>query len=271
MTAFEGLRRHAGPQDLRPLVLALKAGKADVGLRAVQALEELAPKDDQAMARLVGALEEKAPEVRRAALGSLEKVHGTDSPEASLTALGVPHADLRRLALVRLFQRQLLHDPRVQAALRWRGEDADPEVRRVAFLLSLYTREKLLTALRPRDPELDRQLTELESGTLPEMTAAEEKEAPTEETPATPQGPSAPAAGVLGELTRNVVLARLDELERQGTIPAPLLQRMRQLLQGSAAFPASFLNTIRTQIEAQAGGRQEPEEEEPEEDEPEES
>ncbi len=180
VTAYDGLRRHAGPRDLRPLVLALKAGKADVGLRAVQALEELAPKDDQAMARLVGALGEKVPEVRRAALGSLEKVHGTDSPQASLTALGAPHADLRRLALVRLFQRKLLHDPRVQAALRWRGEDQDPEVRRVAFLLSLYTREKLLQALRPGDPELDRQLTELESGTLPEMATAEEKEAPAE-------------------------------------------------------------------------------------------
>src|SRR5262249_1479977 len=50
VAAFEGLRRHAGPKDLRPMLLALKAGKADVGQRAVQALEPLAPKDDQAMA-----------------------------------------------------------------------------------------------------------------------------------------------------------------------------------------------------------------------------
>jgi ParB family chromosome partitioning protein len=164
VTAFEGLRRHAGPRDLRPLVLALKADKADVGVRAVEALEGLAPKDDQAMARLAGALQSQVPEVRRAALASLEKVHAPDSPEASLTALGSPHADLRRLALLRLFQRGLLHDPRAQAALRWRGDDGDPEVRRVAFLLSLYTREKLLRALRPRDPELNRQLTELEAG-----------------------------------------------------------------------------------------------------------
>ncbi len=276
VTAFDGLRRHAGPQDLRPLMLALKAGKADVGLRAVQALEELAPRDDQAMARLVGALEERVADVRRAALVSLEKVHGADSPEASLTALGVPHADLRRLALVRLFQRKLLHDPRAQAALRWRGEDQDPEVRRVAFLLSLYTRERLIQALRPRDPELDRQLTELELGTLPEMAVAEEKVAPTEEgptppeeTPAQPQETSTPAAGVLGELTRDVVLARLEELGRQGTLPAPLLQRMRQLLQRSAVFPASFLNMIRAQIEAHAGrgqvSEEDPEDEEPEE------
>ena len=160
--AFDGLRRHAGPGDLRPLALALKADKADVGVRAVQALEELAGKDDQALARLTGALQSAVAEVRKAALAGLEKVHGADSPEASLTALAAPHADVRRLALVRLFERKLLHDARVQSALRWRGDDPDPEVRRVAFLLSLHTRERLLRALRERDPELNRQLAELE-------------------------------------------------------------------------------------------------------------
>src|SRR5262249_24761166 len=52
--------------------------------------------------------------------------------------------------------------PQVQAALRWRSEDADADVRRTAFLLSLYTRERLAKALRERDAELDRQLVELE-------------------------------------------------------------------------------------------------------------
>src|SRR5262249_50903842 len=109
--AFEGLRRHAGPKDLRPLGLALKVDKADVGVRAVQALEGLAGADDQAMARLMGALQSAVPEVRQAALASLEKIHGPKSPEASLIALGASHADLRRLALVRLFERKLLDDP----------------------------------------------------------------------------------------------------------------------------------------------------------------
>ena len=72
-------------------------------------------------ARLTGALESAVPEVRQASLASLEKVHGADSPEASLTALGVKHADLRKLALLRLYQRGLLHDPRAEAALRWRA------------------------------------------------------------------------------------------------------------------------------------------------------
>jgi ParB family chromosome partitioning protein len=185
--AFDGLCRHAGPSDIRPLVLALKAEKADIGVRAVRALEGLAPRDDQAQARLVGALSAATAEVRRAALASLETIHGPDSPEASLTALGTPHADLRRLALLRLYQRRLLHDPRVQSALRWRGEDQDPEVRRVAFLLALCTREKLLRALRERDAELNRQIGDLESGTLETAGAT------------APTG-SAGKGGVLGKL-----------------------------------------------------------------------
>jgi ParB family chromosome partitioning protein len=233
--AFEGLRRHAGPNDLRPLVLALQAEKADVGQRAVQALEALAPKDDQALARLVEALEAKTPEVRRAALASLEKVHGPDSPEASLTALNGTHADVRRLALVRLFQRQLLHDPRVQAALRWRGEDSDPEVRRMAFLLSLHTREKLLQALRQRDPELQRQLAELESGTLPALE---------EPPPAEPSSPLAAAAvpamhGVLEALYHRMaemygvavdqLRARLQELGANPDDPHAVMMSLAKL------------------------------------------
>ena len=183
LLAFDGLRRHAGPGDLRPLALAIKTGKPDVGIRAVQALEALALKDDQAMAQLTGALHSEVVEVRRAALTSLENVYGSRSPEASLIAFGAPHADLRRLALLRLLQRGLLHDLRVQAALRWRGEDADAEVRRVAFLLSLFSRAKLLNALRERDPELQRQLGELEE-TAPTATSA----------PASPQAAPPPPA-----------------------------------------------------------------------------
>jgi ParB family chromosome partitioning protein len=249
LAAFDGLRRHAGPTDLRPLVLALKVGKADVGQRAVQALEELAPKDDQALARLAEALNEKTPEVRRAALASLEKVHGADSPEASLTALSSEHADMRRLALVRLYQRKLLHDPRVQAALRWRGEDQDAEVRRVAFLLSLYTREKLLQALRRRDTDLHRQLTELESGTLPEMVAATPAKAA-----ARPEQPTAPAAAPTGVPDFDSLVARMEQLAQQGAVPAQFQQYLQRLkaMRGHLAGQPAILQMIMGQIEGLA-------------------
>jgi ParB family transcriptional regulator, chromosome partitioning protein len=162
VASFEGLRKHLGADDLRPLDLALKADKADVGRLAVRALAPLAARDDQALARLVAALDAKTWEVRQEALAVLEKVHDAHSPEASLTALQSKYSDLRRLALVRLYQRKLLGDASVRSALRRAAEDADPEVRRTAFLLSLHTREPLLRALRERDPDLQRQLSELE-------------------------------------------------------------------------------------------------------------
>jgi ParB family chromosome partitioning protein len=163
VASLDGLRRHLGADDLRPIDLALKTERADIGKLAVQALEKLAQRDDQALTRLTATLDVTTPEVRQAALTSLEKAFDAKSPEADLVGLGSKHADVRRLALVRLFQRQLLQNPKVQSALRWRGGDADAEVRRTAFLVSLYLRLKLVQTLRERDAELQRQLVELEN------------------------------------------------------------------------------------------------------------
>jgi ParB family chromosome partitioning protein len=163
VAAFKGLCQHLGEEDLRPIDLALKAEVADVGRLAVRALEKLAPRDDQAMSRLMDALNVKTREVRQAAMFSLEKLHPGESPEANLIALASTHGDLRRLTLIRLFQRKMLNDARVQSVLRWRLEDSQPEVRQTAFLLSLYTRVKLVEALRRLDPELQRLLAEIEA------------------------------------------------------------------------------------------------------------
>ncbi|AGA27678.1 HEAT repeat domain-containing protein [Singulisphaera acidiphila] len=177
LAALEGLRRHLGEADLRPLDLALKVEKANVGCEAVRALETLAKQDDRAFARLLETLNASPAEVRQAALASLETVYDAKSPEASLVALNSKYADVRRLAIIRLFQRGLLQDQGVQTALHRRGEDVDPEVRRTAFLLLLSTRESLLEALRRRDPDLQRQLLELE-GAPAEEEPAEKKAKP---------------------------------------------------------------------------------------------
>jgi ParB family chromosome partitioning protein len=164
VAAFTGLRGHLGGSSLKPIDLALAAEKADVGRLAVEELQGLAAHDDQALARLADALEAKTPEVRLAAVVALEAVHEPGTAASNLAALGSKHSDVRRAALVRLFRRDLLGDPAVGPALHRRLEDADPEVRRAAFLLTLYTRPRLLQALRARDPELQRQLLELEGG-----------------------------------------------------------------------------------------------------------
>jgi ParB family chromosome partitioning protein len=163
VAALHGLRRHLGQDHLRPLELALKVEKVRVGEAAVEGLQGLAAQDDQALARLTEALDHKVPQVRLAALAAMEKVYGADSPEANLLALNSRHADVRRVTLVRLFQRQMARRPRVQAALRWRLEDQDADVRKTAYLVSLYTRPRLVAALRSCDRELRRQLTELET------------------------------------------------------------------------------------------------------------
>ena len=163
IASFQGLRKHLGENNLRPLTLALRTAKVEIGRLAVQALEGLAKTDDQALELLTRALNAQTLEVRQAALDALERVYPPDSPAADLVALGVTQSDLRRLALVRLFQRGMVKLAEVQIALRRRCEDEDPDVRRTAFLVSLFTRDRLVSALRARDPELHRQLVELET------------------------------------------------------------------------------------------------------------
>jgi ParB family chromosome partitioning protein len=161
LAALAGLRAHEGEASLRPLELALGAQKRDVGAAAVSALTALATGDDQAMARLVQALDEDPFEVRQAALAGLEELFPTPSAEAEIIALRSVRPDLRRLALVRCFQRKLLGAPEVLAALRRHEGDADADVRRAAFLVSLMTRPALAEALGARDRDLGQKLGEL--------------------------------------------------------------------------------------------------------------
>jgi ParB family chromosome partitioning protein len=241
VAAFQGLRKHLGEQDLRPLDLALQTGKADVGKLAVAALEKLASRDDQALARLLSALDSGTPEVRRAALTSLENVHDSASPEANLLGLNSRHADVRRLALIRLFQRKLLQQAGVQAALRRRAEDSDPEVRRTAYLLSLYTRDRLVKTMRSRNPELNRQLVELESlgqGELPKEDAtpsAQRSEEPV----------FTKIASQIKELTRRLVVGPYDPADLAEADYDPLLQATASRALDTCLRGASGLATLR--------------------------
>lgn len=170
--AFLGLFRPLKP-DFGPIDLALKTGQADVGTLAVKALEPLAKTDDQALTRLVDALNAPTWDVRKTALESLEAVFDKNSPQASLTALGSKHGDVRARALTRAFERGLLSDPAVQSAIRRRLEDEDTGVRKVAFLLSVASHSQLALVLRAADTELNRQLNELEKAERSDRAAPE--------------------------------------------------------------------------------------------------
>ncbi|MEO9068315.1 MAG: HEAT repeat domain-containing protein, partial [Caldimonas sp.] len=169
MAALAGLRTLEGPGSLRILDLALAAQKRDVGVAAVEALSELARKDDLAFARLTAALGNNPREVRLAALVALEALHPAKSPEAELVALRAKQPDIRRTALVRFYQRDMLDTAEVQAALRRFSADADASVRQAAFLVSLLATPKLAAALRFRDKQVHRLLHDIESA--PDPTA----------------------------------------------------------------------------------------------------
>jgi ParB family chromosome partitioning protein len=179
LAALAGLRAIEGKASLRPLELALGKRKRDLGVAAVTALAELAPGDETAMARLVAALDEDPVEVRAAAVAALEAIHdaraGKKAPsaESGIVALRSKRADIRRLVLVRFFQRKLLGEAEVQAALRRHEGDADADVRRAAFLVALMSRPALAEALRARDRDLHRQLWELETFGQKGVTEAE--------------------------------------------------------------------------------------------------
>ena len=169
MAALAGLRKLEGPTSLRVLDLALAAQKRDVGVAAVEALTELARKDDLALAKLTAALGQNPREVRLAALVALEALHPAKSPEAELVALRAKQADIRRTALIRFHQRDMLDEAEVQAALRRFSADSDAGVRQVAFLVSLLATPKLAAALRFRDKQIHRLLHDIE--TAPDPTA----------------------------------------------------------------------------------------------------
>ena len=178
LRALDGLRRAAGKDDLRPFELALAVSHVNIGLASVAALEALAGKDDHARQLLIRTLDKDPPDVRHAAVLSLEKVFAKESPESTLTAAKSAKADVRRLALIRSFQRKLLDNSRIEGMIRRSGEDKDADVRRTAFLVALLSRPKLAKAVRSRDKELHRQLFELENFQLEAKKGAKAKDPP---------------------------------------------------------------------------------------------
>src|SRR5262249_46367588 len=93
----------------------------------------------------------------------------------------------------------------------------------VAFLLSLFTRERLVKALRERDPELNRQLKELEDGTLPDA-------APQAAATAGDRGPDTSA-----EPAGSGILAQVEELARQGKLSTHMADQLKALQQTPGA------------------------------------
>ena len=177
LAVFAGLCQREWSDPIEPMRLALKVNLANVGVAAVNRLAELATKDENANRLLIESISHGVAEVRVASQMLLEQVMGAASPEANLVALTAKQGDARSLALVRLFQRKMLGDRRVEAAIRRAGEDTDAVVRQHAFMVGLLSKERLAAVLRFRDIGIHRQLHNLES-IQAEPATTEAKELP---------------------------------------------------------------------------------------------
>ena len=175
LAALAGLRKLEGEDSLRILDLALAAQQRDIGTVAIEAFARLAKKDDLAFARLTAALGQNPREVRLAALVALEGLHPDKSPEPELIALRAKQADIRKTALIRFYQRDMLALADVQAALRRFSADADASVRQTAYLLSLLSTPKLAAALRYHSKQIHRQLHDIEVAPDPTVEVKAEK------------------------------------------------------------------------------------------------
>ena len=227
LAALAGLRAHEGDASLRPLELALAAKKRDVGAAAVIALTALAKADDQAMARLVAALDDEPVEVRAAALAGLEELLPTPSAEAVIIALRSRRADIRRLALVRAFQRKLLGVSEILAALRRHEGDPDADVRRAAFLVSLMTRPALAEALGAKDRDLGAKLGELATfGQKPAAAEGETKAETKVETKVETKASKARAAAASPEPKAAAKKAKTETVALAEADLRPLLEAM---------------------------------------------
>lgn len=159
--AFKAWQGKVAADDLRPYEVALASNQLDIGKEALTVLAALANEQPRAEQMLVQALNHKQAALRLMALSLLEGVYG-DSPKASLQALSVAQPDLQRAALIRLYQRHLLQDMEVQRALLLAQSDNDANLRHTAFLVAILSQANLTQALKALEPDLARQLQELE-------------------------------------------------------------------------------------------------------------
>ncbi|WP_020560479.1 HEAT repeat domain-containing protein [Thiofilum flexile] len=163
---------------LYPLLKALDTQHTDIALLALKALGEYANTNPRAEQALTKALDHAQRSVRLTALNRLEGIYPATDPKADLLALQSTQTDVQRAALIRLYQRHLLASFEVQRALLRQQEQENEAVRHTAWLISVLSRPNLALALKTRDRDLARQLTDLEQFDLlkePDSTAVEDK------------------------------------------------------------------------------------------------
>ena len=174
--SFNALLERLAADDFAPHEKALATTYLDIGRLAQQDLAKRAETSLLAQQALIKTLQHSLAPLRLQALALLEEHYPSDSPQASLLALqdiskggsskDKQTNDIRKAALIRLFQRGLLSDAVVQQAILLAQDAPAADLRYTAFLVAVSSRPALAKALKERDADLARHLQELDDFNL---------------------------------------------------------------------------------------------------------
>lgn len=159
--AYEALLEIEGETSLAPGRAALGSRHEDLQIRALRDLVKLHRSSPLVAGLLAGRLGDSKALVRVAALDAYASLFEEGSVEPLLAAFERGPADLRSEALVRAaLARQLAH-PKLAPVLTQALDDADPTVRRAAFVVLVLDRPALAARLEKQDEDFQRAVREV--------------------------------------------------------------------------------------------------------------
>ncbi len=148
--AFAALQKLESDTPLTPPRAALESKFADVRALAIRALVPLAAASPLATGLVASALDDEDASVRRAALAGLVAIHPKKSAEPLRVAFDRGAPDVRAEVLVR-GARTTKDDPAFTPLVGKGLDDAEPDVRRIAFVVTALAEPGLVAWLEAND------------------------------------------------------------------------------------------------------------------------
>lgn len=159
--AFLALSTLEAATPLSPLRAALASKFADLRTRAVRALPALSASSPLVQGLVANRLTDADAPVRRAAVAALVAIHGDDTSLALRTAFERGAEDVRCEVLVRGAQAKLLGTEALTPIVGKALDDANADVRRIAFVVNVSASPALLGWLEKRDETFARALSDV--------------------------------------------------------------------------------------------------------------
>ena len=159
--AFDGLVVLEKQTPLAPLRAALDSKFADVRAMSVRALADLVESSPLAGGLVAARVADADAQVRRAAVAELVRIHPKKSVEPLRVAFDRGPADVRAEVLVRAAESNLVGQPELDPIVGRALDDADADVRRLAFVTLVLTRPDLAAWLDQKDEAFGRAVLDL--------------------------------------------------------------------------------------------------------------